>query len=624
MVMRQMRQNTKIIMLVTALAFVALMVFEWGMDASGRTGGGTLGRVGGTAVSVEAYQNTYNSLYEQAQRSQAQAISTAQNRELEEMAWTEVVNQILIQNELVRRGIRVSDEEILEAAQFSPPPQFQSDPAFLNEAGQFDLARYREYLGQAGQDPVFLQQLEQYYREVIPRDKLARQVTSGIFVSDAELWERWRATREEAEVTALVVDPELRIPDSAVEVTDSEVEDYYRANREEFDVPARAQVRYVYMDMAPTAADTASVLARAEAARDEIRAGAAFAEVARRLSDDPGTAELGGEMGSWGRGELIEDIEEVAFALPVGEVSDPIATPFGYHLLDVTAREEDEAGEERVTVRHILFEVRRTDESEIGLFTQADSLESLASRVSFEEAAQQFGLEIRTGEITEEAAFLDGVGSADDAQDWIFLDQEGPGAVSPLFESVDAFYMVEILGQEPAGTLTLDEVADEIERQLRSQRKAELALEELTGWAQEIRGGSVTLEALSERVGIDPVQTGTFTRQDLVPELGLETPAVGAAFGGPVGEVVGPFRADQGRLALIRVDERTEPSREVWEAQREAQRMQVTAEIQQERLGRWVEGLRETTRIIDNREEFFRAAEEAAEQAPAFGGGFGF
>jgi len=616
MLMRQMRQNTKIIMILVALAFVALMVFEWGMDVSGRSIGGDLGQVDGTPVSVQAYQNVYQSLYDQLARSQSSPISTAQNREIEEMAWNEVVNDILIRNELDRRGIRVSDEEILARAQNDPPPQFRTDPAFLDAAGQFDLALYRQYIGQQAQDPNFLLSLENYYRQTIPREKLALQVTAGMFASDRELWERWKASRESVEVTGIMIDPATYVPDSAVPVTEEEIARYYRDHEDEFAVPGRAQVRYTFLDLRPTSADTAAAMDRAAALRAEILGGAPFAEVAERESDDPSSATSGGEMGSWARGELLTELDTVAFTIPVGELSEPVKSPAGIHLLEVMSREEDVA-----ELRHILVQIERTDESEIALFTQADSLETLGERLSFTQAAAAFDLDILTGEITEEEATLAGVGDAGEAQDWIFLDQEPVGAVSPLFESLDAFYMVELVSVAPAGILTLEEASSRIAAELRAARKLEIAMTEAQSWAAELRSGSTTLEDLAAREGRPVIREGPFARTTIVPNLGQSTPAIGAAFGAPIGEIAGPAMAGN-RIAILRVEARTEADREAWEAQKETQRSQVTQEIEQARLEQWIEGLRETSRIVDNRVEYFRAAEEQQANLPI--GGLGF
>ena len=103
--MRQMRENTKWIMLVTALAFVGLMVFQWGMDITGQSGLsiGEIGSVNGTPVPYEVWNNTYQSLFNQVQLSQEDPVTGQQTRDIEDAAWDEIVNQLLIQQELERR-----------------------------------------------------------------------------------------------------------------------------------------------------------------------------------------------------------------------------------------------------------------------------------------------------------------------------------------------------------------------------------------------------------------------------------------------------------------------------------------------------------------------------------------
>ena len=610
MLMRQMRQNTKIIMLATALAFVALMVFQWGMDVSGRAAGGNLGRVGGTAVTVLQWQNAYRALYDQISRSQTQPITSAQNREIEDSAWDQVVNQILIQHELSRRRIRVTDEEVRQAARLSPPPEFQFDPAFQNDQGQFDLALYQQFLGQAGQDPLFLQRLEMYYRDLIPRNKLIRQVTSAIFVPDGELWERWRVENERVSATFLSVSPDDRVDDGLVEVTAEEVERYYRDNTDEFEVSARAQVLYSFIDKTPTAADSAAALDYARGIRQELVDGADFEEIAIRESIDEATALQGGSLGSFGRGLMVQAFDSLVFSLPVGELSEPLRTSSGYHLVEVLSRDEDA---DEVEARHILLPIERTDAAEVGLLTRADSLETLSQNRPLREAAEAFGISVMEAEISEDFAALPGVGIAAEGQDWIFVDEDGAGAISPVFETEDAFYIVELLDESPAGTLSLEQVAVEIRENLQTQRKTELTMEEARGWREELRGGAVSLESVAERLGIAVQTVGPFTRREFMPGLGQSSSATGAAFGTPVGEIAGPVTA-LGRVLLIRIDEKTEADPEEWEAQKPIQRTQLTAEIQQARLDQWIDGLRETTRILDNRAAYFRAAEEQAAQ----------
>ncbi len=602
--MRQMRQNTKIIMLVTALAFVALMVFEWGMDMSGQTAGGDVGRVGSTTITAAQYQMVQRNIHDQVQRAQESPISASQNREIDEMAWNQVVNQILIQLELENRGIRVTDDEIRQAARFSPPPEFREMAEFQTEDGQFSLELYHQYLAQAANDPFAMQELERYYRETLPRNKLLRQVTAGIYVTDRELWRDFRDRNERIELQYVTIMPSFFVDDGEISVTEDEIEAYYRENRETFEVPARADIRYTWIDQTPTAADSAQVVETAESIRQEILDGMDFADLAQIESADRESAAQGGELPPFREGDRPVFFEEVAFSLPVGELSEPVRGDAGYHIIEVLSREDGE-----VQARHILVPFERSTDSEIRMLTRADSLESLGQNLTVEEAASQMGLPVMEGEISERFFSLPGVGIAEEGREWIFDGRESVGAVSPVFESEDSFYMFELLDRYASGILPLEQVRSEIEASIRTERKMEIAMEEARSFAQELRDGSVTLEELAEREGLVLSREGPVTRMESIPGLGVGNAAVGAAFGTPVGEVAGPVRL-RDEIVLLEVLDKEEADREAWEAQKEFQRAQLTQQMRQERLQLWLDGLRETTRIVDARAEFFRQVEE--------------
>src|SRR5690606_32669279 len=221
--MRTMRENTKAIMLITAFAFVGLMVFEWGMDLSGQTSaqmsGGQIGRINGEAVTYEEFYAVYQNLYQQQQAMQDEPISQAQNREIEEAAWEQLVMDRLIRAEIERRGLRATEEEVIQAARFAPPPEFYSNPLFQTD-GQFDLNKYQQFLASPVVDDQLLLQLEAYYRDMIPRNKLYQQVVSGTYVSDGELWQMWRDRNEKATIRYVALDPDAMVPEGAVTVSD--------------------------------------------------------------------------------------------------------------------------------------------------------------------------------------------------------------------------------------------------------------------------------------------------------------------------------------------------------------------------------------------------------------------
>lgn len=601
--MRQMRENTKWIMLVTALAFVALMVFEWGMDMTGQSAGGMgeIGRVDGSPVYYEDYMNAYRSLYDQVQRNQGEApITSQQNREIEDAAFDQVVNQILIQQELERRGIQVSDEELRQAARFSPPPEFAQDPTFQTD-GRFDRSKYEAFLASA--DENFLLSLEAYYRDVIPRSKLLQQVSAGVYVSDAELWRRFRDRNETVEVRYIPLDPATRIPDEEVALTEAEIEAYYRDNQEQFEEPARAQVRVTVLSKTPTPADTAASRDEARALLEELEAGADFGELARLESTDAGTAADGGALGVFPRGQNVPAFDSAVFEARPGQLVGPVETPFGFHLIDVQER----WGQDSAQARHILIPIDRTDDSEIALLNRADSLENLGERMALEDAAAELGLEVETTELTSQFAFVAGAGQVSEGADWAFEEAE-VGDVSPVFETPQAFYSLELVSRSPAGVLPLSAARPAIEQTLYFEKKQARVTEEGRPLVEQIRGGE-PLPNVAADAGLQVRGAGPFARGEFVPGLGRYNAAIGAAFGLEVGQVSDVVTTPANAF-IVELMARNPADSLAWVEQKGQQRAQLLPQLRQERLEAWLEGLRENARVVDRRAQVLQPAEE--------------
>jgi peptidyl-prolyl cis-trans isomerase D len=597
MVMRTMRENTKWIMLITVVAFVALMVFEWGMDASGGSAeamtGGELGRVEGTPITYAEFSQVYRTLYQQRQE-EAGAISSAENRQIEDDAWEQMVTDILIEKELRRRGIRVTDEEIRQAALYLPPPEFYQHEAFQTD-GQFNLELYHQFLRSPAADRQLLYDLEQYYRRMIPRSKLFQQINASVVIPDSELWRQYREQNETVTARFLRLDPQQLVPEADVTVTEQEISGYYNQNRDQFERPARAEVRIVTIDKAPTAADTAAALEEARELRREIESEGTFAEVARRESQDRGTAARGGDLGTIQRGQTVEPFEDAVWQAQIGQIAEPVISQFGIHLIRVDRRTAGEAD-----VSHILLGIERTLESEDAMLARVDSLEFLAERMALPAAAEELGLRFRTTEITPVLPNLQNVGSVDAAIEWIFQERPPQGEVSPILENDRYFYIIELLSRQDARTLTLEEASGTIRTILVRERQRDRTRELGRQIADRIRGGA-TLAAAGAAHGLQPQATAPFSRLSFVPGIGQANAAVGAAFGLGVGETSGVV-ATPDAFFIVQVLERQDANREEWLQQREFQRQQVTAAMQNRRIELYLQGLRETARIVDQRD----------------------
>src|SRR5690606_13819958 len=141
------------------------------------------------------------------------------------------------------------------------------------------------------------------------------------------------------------------ISDSAVTVSDKEIADYFKAHQADFQKrPGRAVVTVAVVPRTVTAVDSAEVLKHVEQLRADIVSGKeSFADVAKRESADTASAADGGYLGMVTKASFVEEFDSAAFALQPGQISQPVLTPFGYHLIEVDAKKGDSIG-----VRHIL------------------------------------------------------------------------------------------------------------------------------------------------------------------------------------------------------------------------------------------------------------------------------
>lgn len=598
--LRSMRRNTKIIMLIVATAFVGLMVFEWGMDISGQSNpqfSGDVGQVNGTTIDYQTWTAAYRNLTDQARQQKGSALDDRELDLIEQQTWNQLVNDILIGQEIQRQRVHVTDDEIRLAFQTSPPPWLRNNPLFQT-GGEFDFDKYRAFFGGPAADPGLLKQIEDYYRDVLPRVRLYELIASGIYVPDSELWNIYRDRNEKVTARYVVIDPEARVPDSEVSLTEQDMRRYYGDKRDEFQQPATAEVMLVDLSRAPEPEDSAATLNRAEQLRQEILSGADFAQLATEHSADRASAASGGDLGWFGRGDMTPQFEQAAFSLEVGQVSEPVLTAFGYHLIKVTEKEPD-----RVHASHILFPIELRGASEEKLLAKVDRLERVALREGLEAAVDSLGLASRRVVLTAGSDFVPGMGAFGPAQQWAFHDSTTVGGLSPVYETTEGFYVFELLERRPEQLLPFAEAEAAIRRRLVREKKLETARWQAEDWAKELRQDG-SLDDLAAEYDLHIETTTEFTRVDFVPGLGQANAVIGTAFGLSVGEVAGPVEV-QGQLYFIEVIERVVVDREAFQAQKENLRAQLTSQRRQFAVEEWLRDLRERSDIKDWRRQLF-------------------
>ena len=598
--LQAMRASAKYIWIIIVILFVGGFLLAQTSGLLGRapvTSTTAVATVNGEDILATTWYQTTQNLEQEATQRSNQSISLDERQRLMDQAYDQLVTDALLRQEYKRRGITVTDDEIVQAARFSPPPQLMQAPD-LQTDGQFDPQKYQRFL----QSPLakqqgLLYQLEAYYRTEIPKEKLFDQVASDVYITEGQLWRRYKDNNDSARVTFVAFDPE-RISDSAVRVSDDEVRSYYDTHKKLFERPGTAKVSILVIPRTVTSADSAAVRNHALAVRARIVGGEKFEDVAKTESADSGSAANGGALGKGLKGRFVPAFETAAASLKPGEISQPVLTQFGYHLIRL-----DEKKGDTLTIHHILFRIQQSDSAATRTDRRADSLSRIAGSTDqpakFDEAARELHIPVLRAPVIEgnpltiNGQFIPSVGP------WAF---EGarPGETSELFDSEDGYYLARLDSLTPGGTLSLDDAKRDIRTYLMRQKKIDALMPQATNFAKVAAAG--TLESAGKLMNMQPVSTKFFTRVTGTPELAQAPEAVGAAFSLPLNKVSEPIRG-MNEVVIQRVDGRIPADSAVFLKQKATVRTNALNQLRRQRVADFLANLKAVAKIDDRRKQ---------------------
>lgn len=605
MMMRTIREKTRWVIVFLAVAFAAWLAFEGiqSRETSATTGANpVIAVVNGEQIRYTRWREASSGQIDQARARKGGALTDEETRQAEARAWENMIRSVLVEQEIERLGIEVSDAEVQQAFRTSPPPFVMQSPAFQTD-GEFDYARYQQFFADPSVDEQLLLNIEQYYRDILPRQRLEQRLVTGVSVSEAAAWEEFKARNETAVVTYVTIDPSRVVDEAELSVPEEEARRYYREHQEDYERPATATVRIFSISTTPSAEDSARVRSRADSIRSAILDGEiSFEEAAEQFSMDSTTAEDGGRLGRVTSEDLGEPLASTVPELQAGEISEPVSSTSGIHLVRVDERSGDTA-----SVAHIVLPIRLSRDAEDELFGRMDAIEGIALEDGLLAARDSLGIEVREDvTLTDGFDFVPGAGSLGVGVDWALDEVTEIGELSEFYENGSGYHLLELVERTEGGQFSFEEVRDQIETTLRTERR-EAAARRVAADALDALEDP-TIEALAEANGWPVATTEPFGRRDFVPGLGRDTEAIGAAFAAPPGVVTGPYDAGD-PLVILRVDERTEADRALFSAMKRQLRQQVAFSIAQQRSSQWIEALREEAVVVDHRDRLNRSAD---------------
>lgn len=592
----------KAMMWIVAISFVALMVFDWGAGGMTCAGpGDTVGVINGQKIT---HQQFVEALRDASRQAKARNNAEPEESQLISQIWDQMVAQILYAQQIEAHEIAVSDAEVNFINRNQPVEWVQNQEVFQTD-GNFDPEKYGRFLDDPGtysspERNQFVLSAEYAVRQAVLISKLQEMVAGGVRVTSAEVREAFVRQKEKVRVAYAAIEA-YSIADSLVSVSDEQIQAYYSGHPDEFHREAAVNASFVAFEKKPSAADEADAEAEIRDLLAEVRAGGEFAALARSHSEDPGSAERGGDLGFFGRGRMVKPFEEAAFALEPGAISEPVRSQFGWHILKVEERKGEGDGLE-VRARHILLKIRPGRDTLDSLRLESERFQERADEADFLTAVAEQGLQAKeTGFITA-GGYFPLLGNRTSGLVNSFL-SASPGRVSPPYETEQGIYVFVLLARREAGPQPLDEVYNRIATRLKTTEKVNVASTRMAPLLEDVRSGR-SLEDAAHSRDIRFAESKPFSRDDFVQGVGRRNAFTGAAFRLETGTTSGVVATDRGAYVLQLLEK--EPIDEV-EFKAEVPKLveRLRAEKQNEVLAAWFSDLKEQAEIIDNRHLFY-------------------
>lgn len=597
--MQKMRENTKTILWVLIFAFLATIIFAWGMggfDRKSQVSSGVLAKVNGQKILQEAFDRLVEQrIQEERERSGGQELDDNRIRTIRNEVWEQTINQILLQQELERFGITIGNREVAYELR-NNPPSYIRESQYFNTNGQFDTSKYEDYL----RNPQAINEIlaiENDVRERLRQQRLLDRITATAMVSDEQLWDEWTDKNVTFRFHYILFPVQVSSNDTIL-VKESEIEAEYQNRLEEFRVEEQRSLWFVSFPERPSLSDSNHAKDLADELYQRAKKGENFAELAKNYSED-NSAPNGGDLGFFGRNRMVKPFEEVAFSTPVDSIAPPVLTQFGWHVIKVTGRkfEPSKANpkekEELVQASHILIKITPSMETKDLIRERArDFMTAAMEKKDLAKLSKEFDVKLDTTGLFVQSGSIPKVGRAPLVAAFAFNSKLGD--ISFPYFVRNAWYVFGLVEIKKPHYKPYSDVRKQIQNTLIQEKRILKALEE----AKQAKNLGNNLEAIAQATGKKVDTTGTVKAREYLPNIGRELELTIRAKTAPLHTLQGPVRGQKGAY-LFTVIERSTPDSSQFLAQKNQQLNQIVQRRQQQLFNDYLKNLKDRAKIED-------------------------
>jgi peptidyl-prolyl cis-trans isomerase D len=645
-----------LLLIICASMVITLIPGGLGSDVFGAPGKGVIAKVDGVDISTEEVQLTADQIArEQASRygEMAQRIMPLLRQQATQRAVEQLITRQALMTEANRMGLRVSKEEVRDelqhgryAATFFPGGNFIGEEEYKNMLDQAHLTP--EKFEDSISGDILLGKLqalifgtaavseneihEQFVKQntkvkfdyaVLKQDDIKK----GLHPSDSELTAFYDSHKaayansipEKRKVKYALIDTNK--VEASVQVSHDELEAYYQKNRDQYRFPEQVKVSHILIKTPLPGPDgkvdekgTAEAQRRAEDILKQLRAGAKFEDLAKKYSEDPGSAKLGGSLGLIGRGQTVPEFEKAAFSMPKGQMSDLVKSSYGFHIIRVDDKQEahtktlDEVkGDIEPILKHQKAQQVANKEAD-------DLLKDARTQMGLDGAAAKRNVPVINSDFFARRDMLPGLGPSPQFMEAVFsATEKSPADMSASGQGPVVFQLQEI---KPASTPTFEEIRSKVEGDFKNEQSRTLLAQK----SQELSDRAKAehdLKRAAKELGATVKTSDLVLPDGQVPEVGSMSGQASVAFTMKPGEISGPINSGSD-AAVLAILENQQPTDADFAAKRDQIRDALLQGKQQERFGLFVSTLvdemTKSGKIKRNEEEYKTLTRAGTEQ----------
>lgn len=543
----------------------------------------------------------------------------------------QAAQQLITQQALVAEakhlGLTVTDAEVADELQHGAYSQtFFPDGKFIGQE------QYQALLQNAD---LSVQQFEGQVKNQILIDKLRNLIAASAVVTDAEVQKDFQSkntkvkfdyayfTKDNIEKTLHPADAELQafyqqnksryansIPETRklqyvvvntdkvaaqIPISQDDLQRYYEEHRDEYRVADRVNVRHILIKTPLPGPDGKVDQKGVDAARQkaedilkQLKSGGNFAALAKKYSQDPGSATNGGSLGWIVKGQTVPEFEKAAFSLAKGETSGVVQSSYGFHIIHVDDKENahvkslDEVKDQITSAIRQQQGVQAADDEARALVTQARS-------TNLAQAAAAKGLQVVTTDFVSRTDSLPGIGSAPQFMDTVFNENvKGPADESQVPQG---FVVFQVLDNKPPATPTFEQIRARVETDFKDQQATTQLQQKTQELADRAKAGH-DLKKAAKALGAELKTSDFVLPNGQVPDLGSLSGQAAVAFTLQAGQISGPI--NNGNVgAVLSILERQEPSSQDFAAKKDQTREELLENKQSEIFNVFLSNLRD-------------------------------